>query len=153
VVSDFVNGAVEKLVLAGQNHDFLLIEGQGSLAHPRYSAVTAGLLHGCVPHGLIMVYEARRQTINGMPHIPLTPLPQLMDAYVSLASLQGPTEFIGVALNGRLLSDAEAVEERDRLSSELALPVCDVFRDGPGALTDAVLALRTRHLERLAANT
>ncbi len=29
VVSDFVNGAVEKLILANQHHDILLIEGQG----------------------------------------------------------------------------------------------------------------------------
>ena len=142
VVSDFVNGAVEKLVIANQHHEILLIEGQGSLAHPRYSAVTAGLLHGCLPHGLIMVYEAERKTINGMPHVPLQPLPKLVEGYKALAALHMPTRLIGVAVNTRLLSPAAAAEECSRVSRELGVVACDVFRDGAGPLAEAVLALR-----------
>jgi uncharacterized NAD-dependent epimerase/dehydratase family protein len=142
VVSDFVNGATEKLVLANQHHDILLFEGQGSLAHPRYSAVTAGLLHGCLPHGLIMVYEAGRETINGMPHVPLTPLPKLIEVYESLASLHMPSKVIGVAMNGRLLAPDEAAQERERMSQELGLTVCDVFRDGAAPLAAEVLKLQ-----------
>ncbi|MGI9455593.1 MAG: DUF1611 domain-containing protein [Aeoliella sp.] len=142
VVGDFVNGAVEKLLLANQHHDILLFEGQGSLAHPRYSAVTAGLLHGCVPHGMIMCYEAGRETINGMPHVPLVPLERLIEAYESFAALAMPSKVIAVAMNSRLLSAAEAEAERKQVSDELGLVVSDVFRDGPGILADEVLKLQ-----------
>jgi len=151
VVSDFVNGAVEKLVLANQHHDILVVEGQGSLAHPRYSAVTAGLLHGCVPHGMIMVYEAGRTHVYGMDYVPLTPLAKLVEAYEMLASLAMPSRVIGVAVNSRLLSPDEAEQERERVRRELGVPVCDVLRDGPEDMVDAVLALRHELFPHLAA--
>ncbi len=142
VVSDFISGAVEKLVLKNQQHDILLIEGQGSLAHPRYSAVTLGLLHGCLPHGMILCYEAGRTAVHGMPKIGLSSLTELSAAYQTMANLMGPSKIIGVAMNGRLLTDSQASQERERVRDELGLPTCDVIRDGPGELVTAVETLR-----------
>jgi uncharacterized NAD-dependent epimerase/dehydratase family protein len=143
VVADFVNGAAEKLIKANQSHDILLIEGQGSLAHPKYSAVTLGLLHGCLPHGLIMCYEAGRQTIHGMESFELVSLGHLRDVYEMMANLMQPCRVVGVSMNSRLLSAAQAEEERLRTQDRLQLPVCDVFRHGPDDLVQAVLDLQT----------
>jgi uncharacterized NAD-dependent epimerase/dehydratase family protein len=148
VVSDFINGAVEKLVLANQHHDILIVEGQGSLSHPRYSAVTLGLLHGCLPHGMIMCYEAGRTVVNGMPQIGLKSLPELRSVYETMANLMLPSRVIGVAMNSRLLSDSEAERERERVRNEMALPVCDVLRDGPSELVGAVESLRRELLSQ-----
>jgi uncharacterized NAD-dependent epimerase/dehydratase family protein len=49
---------------------------------------------------------------------------------------------IGMAMNSRRLTAAEAEAERDRVRAEFGLPVCDVFRHGPGELVDAVLQLK-----------
>lgn len=140
VVSDFVSGAVEKLVLANQHHDVMFIEGQGSLAHPRYSAVTLGLLHGSLPHGMIMCYEAGREKFHGMQEVnlPLTPLGELCDIYERMANLMSPSQVIGVAMNSINLSDEEAERERERVRRELGLPVCDVIRHGPDDLVQAI---------------
>ncbi len=150
VVSDFVNGAVEKLVLANQHHDILLIEGQGSLSHPRYSAVTLGLLHGCVPHGMILVYEAGRRHVLGMDYMPLPPLKKIVELNEMMASVAMPSRVIGVAMNSRLLNPEEAEAERDRVRRELGVPVCDVIRHGPGEMVDAILALQRQLFPHLA---
>lgn len=144
VISDFVNGAVEKQVLAHQHHDVLVVEGQASITHPRYSAVSAGLLHGCMPHGMILVYEAGRTHHMGMPHVPLPPLERVVAAYEHLAEFGGGGRVIGVAINSRLLSAADAAAERDRVRRRLGLPAADPVRDGSDELLDAIEALRGR---------
>lgn len=144
VVSDFISGAVEKMILANQHHDILMVEGQGSLAHPRYSAVTLGLLHGCMPHGMILCYEAGRDRVNGMDQIPLKSLPELKSVYETMANLMGPSEIIGVAMNSRLLDDQQADQERQRVREQMGLPVCDVLRHGPDELVDAIVELQHR---------
>ena len=53
-----------------------------------------------------------------------------------------PCRVIGMAMNSRRLTAAEAEAERDRVRAEFGLPVCDVFRHGPGELVDAVLQLK-----------
>lgn len=139
VVSDFVNGAAEKLVLANQHHDILVIEGQGSLSHPRYSAVTLGLLHGSMPHGLIMCYEAGRTHVRGMDEIPLKSLKELIQVYEMMGSLQTPCKVIGIGVNTRKMSDKDAQAECERVRTEFGLPACDVIRDGADELVEVVL--------------
>jgi uncharacterized NAD-dependent epimerase/dehydratase family protein len=142
VIGDFVNGAAEKLVLANQHHEVIVVEGQGSLFHPRYSGVTLGLLHGCVPDGLILCYEMGRTTVHGMEQVPLASLEQVRDLYEHVAGVMHPCRAIGIAINGGRFSDAEVAAERQRVRKRVGLPVCDVLRHGPDELVDAVLELK-----------
>lgn len=143
VVADFVNGAAEQLVRDHQHHEILLIEGQGSITHPMYSAVTLGLLHGCLPDGLILCYEVGRRRFRHLD-IPLPSLAELKAIYETLATAAHPCKVIGVGMNSRTCSAAEAEAERERVRRELGLPVCDVFRHGPGELVAAVLRLKEK---------
>lgn len=141
VISDFVAGAAEKLVLANQHHDMVVIEGQGSLFHPRYSGVTLSLLHGTIPHGLILCYEMGRTVISGMEQFALPPLEKVRDFYEAAANIMHPCRVIGIAVNGYYYSDAEVAAECREVGQRLGLPACDVVRHGPDALVEAVLAL------------
>ena len=144
VVADFVNGACEKLVLHNQQHEMMVIEGQASLVQPRYSSVSLGLLHGCVPHGLVMCYEMGRERVYGMDQtLPIPPLKDIIQLYKQMVDHLYPGRFIGIAMNSRNIKDDAAVEdERQRLRDELGLPVCDVIRHGPDELVQATLDLQ-----------
>lgn len=145
VVSDFVNGACEKLVRQNLHHEVMVVEGQATITHPRFSAVSCGLLHGVNPHGMILGYEAGRTHIRGMEHLPLPSLRSVFEVYEHLASFGHPAKVIAIAMNSRKLSAEEAAAERERMRAEFGLPVADPIRHGPGELVDAVLALKKTH--------
>ena len=143
VIADFLSGAAEKLVLANQHHDVIVVEGQGSLFHPRYSGVTLGLLHGLMPHGLVLCYEMGRTAVAGMESVPLASLEKVVAFYEAAANVMHPCRVIGVAVNGqRFPRDADVAAECDRVERALGLPACDVLRQGPGKLVQAVLELK-----------
>ena len=141
VIADFVAGAVEKLVLANQHHEAIVVEGQGSLFHPRYSGVTLSLLHAAMPHGLIACYEMGRRYVHGMPDVPLPSLGKVIEFYEAAANLMHPCRVIGVAVNGIRFSDAEVAAECARVEDNFHLPTCDVIRHGPEKLVAAVRAM------------
>jgi len=141
VVADFISGAVEKQILAQQHHDVLVVEGQGSLIHPCYSGVTLGLLHGCLPDALVLCCPMGRIHVKGMDHILLPPLEQVAELYLAMANAVHPCSFLGVSINSAGTSDAAFAAEKARVGKLLDLPVCDVVREGPGALVAAARQL------------
>ena len=144
VVADFVAGAAERLVVEGHERggDLLWVEGQGALLHPVYSGVTLGLYHGSAPHLLVLCHEAGRDEIEGAgggPH-PIPPLRELVELHERIALPVRPARVVAVALNTRLLGDAEAAAAVAAAERETGLPASDPVRFGPGAIVDAVLA-------------
>ena len=143
VVSDFVNGATEALIRRNEHHDILLIEGQGSLSHPSYSAVTTGLLHGCAPQALIYCYELGRREVKGLNGVNLVPHETLIPMYEAMGGLRHPCKVIGIAMNSRNATEEQADQERSRMENQFGLPVCDVYRHGATTLASATLKIRS----------
>jgi uncharacterized NAD-dependent epimerase/dehydratase family protein len=151
VVSDFLNGTVERMVdEAEAGAEWILIEGQGSLDHPAYSPVTLGLIHGSSPHAMVLVTKAG-QTVHDLPptagrSFPIAPLGPFIGLHEQVAGLIAPSRVVAVAVNtAGCATTAEARTAIDAIGNETGLPTDDPVRFGPerlwGAVHDAVQAL------------
>ncbi|MBV8395994.1 MAG: DUF1611 domain-containing protein [Actinobacteria bacterium] len=142
VVSDFVAGAAERLVLEGveRGGELVLVEGQGSLLHPAYSGVTLGLLHGSAPHVYVLCHLAGQQFVDEDERFPMPSLTSLVELHERMSLLARPARVAAVALNTRLLGDAEARAAVAAAEGETGLPADDPVRFGAGRLLDALVA-------------
>jgi uncharacterized NAD-dependent epimerase/dehydratase family protein len=143
VVSDFLAGATERLVVEGAERGgkLLFVEGQGSLVHPMYSGVTLGLIHGAAPHAFVLCHMAGSTEIEGCPGHPIPPLADLVELHERIALPSRPAKVVCLALNtAPLESDDEARAAIAAAEQETGLPADDPVRFGSGRLLDAVLA-------------
>ena len=143
VVSDFVAGATESMVIEAKDSEFVVIEGQGCLMNPMYSGVTLGLLHGASPQAMLLVWDPTRTHIRHTD-VPIPPMPEVVELYERMASLMAPSRVVAVALNTSALDENEARRAVDRATQETGLPATDVLRFGVEPVVDAVLAERSR---------
>lgn len=144
IISDFVAGMVEKMVLDfTAEHDWVFVEGQGALNHPGYSPVTLGLIHGSMPDAMIFSHKFGATEIEGYNHCafpPLNRMIQLNEETVSWVRPARPCKVAGIALVTYGLSDDEARAAIQQVEEETGLPTTDTLRFGAGKLLDALLA-------------
>jgi D-glutamate N-acetyltransferase len=143
VVSDFLAGAAERLVVEGAKRGgkLLFVEGQGSLVHPMYSGVTLGLIHGAAPHLFVLCHGAGSTEIEGCPGHPIPALVELVELHERIALPRRPAKVACLALNTAALeSDDEARATIAAAEAATGLPADDPVRFGSGRLLDAVLA-------------
>ncbi len=142
---DYAAGAVEAAVLAAGEglgpEGLVLVEGQGSLAHPG-STATLPLLRGSQPTDLLLVHRAGQRHIKGLPELPIPPLPELIAAVEALAALGRPDghrpRVKAVALNTGHLDDAAAARAMGAVAEDTGLPCTDVVRSGGAAVLQAL---------------
>jgi uncharacterized NAD-dependent epimerase/dehydratase family protein len=148
VVSDFVAGASEQLVLAAARNepDLILVEGQGSLGHPAYSGVTLGLLHGSCPDCLILCTDASEEGV--FAGVPSPDVVRIARLYEEIAALVKPAPVVAVSINMKGLDEEAAENFMNRLAKETSLPVADPVRGSAGPILEAVRrAPRTEAVE------
>jgi uncharacterized NAD-dependent epimerase/dehydratase family protein len=139
VVSDFVAGASEQLILEGARRgaELILVEGQGSLGHPAYSGVTLGLLHGSCPDCLVLCADASQEDV--VPGVPRPGPSRIARLYEEVAALVKPAPVVAVSVNTGGLGDAEAEQFVARVADETGLPAVDPFRASAAPILEAVM--------------
>lgn len=141
VISDFVAGAAEQLVVEGvrRGGEVLFVEGQGSLLHPAYSGVTLGLLHGSAPHAYVLCHKADERYVDGDERFPIPPLSELVALHERISLIARPAKVLAVALNTRDLDDDAARRAVAEATAETGLPADDPVRFGAAGLLDALV--------------
>lgn len=139
VIADFISGAVEWLSPANDDDHWDIVEGQGSLHHPSFAAVSTGLLHGAQPDALILSHEPTRDHMRGLPHFPIPSLEATLEANLQTARLVNPAvRAVGASINTRALGEDDARRCIETISRQLGLPATDPVRFGVGPLVDAL---------------
>jgi uncharacterized NAD-dependent epimerase/dehydratase family protein len=132
VVSDFEAGAAEMLSPDAAPGHWDIIEGQGSLFHPAYAAVSLGLLHGSQPDALVVCHEPGREHMVGFPDYAVPSLEETIDLNLRMGRRTNPQiRCAGVSLNTAAFSREEAAEIVGETTVRLGLPAADPIRGGP----------------------
>lgn len=141
VISDFVPGAVEMMLLEHEDAEVAVIEGQGSLTEPAYSGVTLGLMHGAAPDAMVLAHHAMRRTLIHHNGVPIPPLAELIHLHERVMRPLYPSRVVGIALNTVGLDDAAARQAVEQTAAHVGLPTTDVVRFGPDPLCDVIEAI------------
>ena len=141
VVSDFLAGAAERLVVeGGERGDLLWVEGQGAILHPIYSGVTVGLMHGSAPHLYVLCHEVGRTVTEGDPTAsPIVSLKELVDLHERMSLKLRPAKVASISLNTSEVSEEEARAAIEEAEAETGLAADDPVRFGAGKLLEAIL--------------
>lgn len=139
VIADFAPGATEELVLEAARRDpsVIFVEGQGAINHPAYAPVTLALMYGSAPDALVLVCDPARDHLESYA-TPTLDYRELIRIHESLLAAVKPARVVGIALNTRRLTDAQARDAIERARARTLLPADDVVRYGPHGLYDAI---------------
>jgi uncharacterized NAD-dependent epimerase/dehydratase family protein len=137
VVSDFISGAAEVLSPDADADHWDIIEGQGSLIHPGYAAVTLGLLHGSQPDEIVLCHDPRHKCIQDGLNVKIPPLLEVIELYLVMGRLTNPEiRCSGISLNTRSMTDKERNDALARVRDETGLIVFDPVATGASELID-----------------
>ncbi|MEO0437515.1 MAG: DUF1611 domain-containing protein [Pseudomonadota bacterium] len=131
VVGDFVSGAAECLSPANSPAHWDVIEGQGSIFHPGYAAVTHGLLLGSQPDAFVVCHAAGRENISGWDEFPLPSIGEVIERTIDIGlRVNQDIRCIGLSVNCSALVEAERRPYLDTLEDRYGLPATDPVSEG-----------------------
>ncbi len=136
LINDFVTGEIENAICQAfdnEHPEVILLEGQGSLAHPAYPGGFELIAAGRVD-GIILQIAPARTCYDGFENYPMGSL----DREIQLLELLAQRPVIALTINHERMTPAEVQRTIEELEARYARPVTDVLLNGCGKLVEAV---------------
>jgi uncharacterized NAD-dependent epimerase/dehydratase family protein len=131
VVADFISGAAETLSPDNEPDHWDIIEGQGSIFHPGYSAVSVGLLIGSQPDVFVVCHQAGRTHISGWPDFELPTIREVIERTIEIGKqTNSKIHCVGLSINTSKLTEQEAKDFLASMENVFGLPATDPIRFG-----------------------
>jgi len=142
VVADFISGAAELLSPDNKPDHWDIVEGQGGIFHPGYSAVSMGLLVGSQPDAFVVCTEAGRTHIEGWPEFELPSIEAVIERTIAIGSQVNPEiKCVGIAVNTSTIPHEERQPYLAALAERTGLPCVDPLTNGTKPIVEYMLGV------------
>lgn len=136
LVNDFVTGEIEHAVHEAWIHEHpqvILLEGQGSIAHPAYPGGFELIAAGRVD-GIVLQHAPARKVYDGFDNYPMGAL----DREIQILELLARKPVIALTINHEKMTDDQIAATIVEYEARYGRPATDVLRDGCGKLVEAI---------------
>jgi uncharacterized NAD-dependent epimerase/dehydratase family protein len=136
LVNDFVSGEIEHAIHEAWIHErpqVILLEGQGSIAHPAYPGGFELIGAGRVD-GIVLQHAPARTAYDGFENFPMGSL----DREIQILELLAQKPVIALTINHEQMSDTEIAATIADYEARYRRPATDVLRDGCAKLVDTI---------------
>lgn len=136
LVNDFVTGEIEHAVYEAWRNErpqVILLEGQGSIAHPAYPGGFELIAAGRVD-GVILQHAPARKVYDGFDDYPMSPL----EREIRILELLAQKPVIALTINHESMTEAEVRSTVADYEQRYGKPTTDVLLDGCDKLVEAI---------------
>ncbi|MFN0088569.1 MAG: DUF1611 domain-containing protein [Blastocatellia bacterium] len=136
LVNDFVTGEIEHAVHEAWTRErprVILLEGQGSIAHPAYPGGFELIAAGRVD-GIVLQHAPARKVYDGFDGYPMGPL----DREIQILELLAQKPVLALTLNHEGMTSDQITATIIEYEARYGRPATDVLRDGCGKLVEAI---------------
>lgn len=145
VVGDFISGAAELLSPPATADHWDFIEGQGSLYHAGYAAVSLGLLHGSQPDAIVVCHDVGREWVGTSTCIRIPDITDCIERNLVAARLTNPNVVCaGVSVNTSSLGKSERKKYLTEIAQQTGVPCVDPLITGVDPILDRLATISTQ---------
>ncbi|MGE0104227.1 MAG: DUF1611 domain-containing protein [Blastocatellales bacterium] len=140
LINDFVTGEIEHAIYEAyinEGPEVILLEGQGSIAHPAYPGGFELIAAGRV-HGMILQHAPARKVYDGFDNYPMGSL----EREIRILELLAEKPVIAITINHEGMTADEVRRTIDEYEARYKIPATDVLLDGCGKLIKSVKSIK-----------